>query len=463
MFRRKRQLMDRIEKRYDLTKGKPWKILLYFALPIFLGTLFQSVYTVTDAVVIGRFAGKEALAAIESVYTLTKLPINFFTGLASGATLILSHYYGAGRESEVSGVSHTAIVFAFFGGLLLSLIACLASPYFIRMIQVPARIARAAQWYILIYFSGMAVSMVYNIGSGILRAVGDSKTPFWILVVSNIVNILLDLVFVGGLNLGVTGAAIATVCSQLLSALMVFGVLTRVSYPCKIYTSKLRIHREHLERIFRIGLPIGIQSTLYPIANTIVQTSINTFGVDSIAAWAISGKLDFLVWSVSDALCIAVSTFVAQNVGANRIQRAKSGVVAGIAMDTIAIGFIGGILYLFSDLFAGLLVRDAKVIALTSQIIRFLAPLYIVYILCDILPGAIRGTGNTIVPMIITLIGTCLTRVLWILYIVPKHRSLMTVLSCYPVSWGLTSVVFLILAVRIFSKLDREKSSENRI
>lgn len=449
--------MEIISKKYNLTEGIVWKIMLQFAMPIFLGTLFQSLYTTADAIIIGKFAGKGALAAIESVYTLTKLPINFFTGLASGATIIISQYYGAKKNKEVSNASHNAILFAFIGGGILSIIGCIISPIAIKIIHVPNEILNDAQWYIIIYFAGMSVSMLYNVGSGILRALGNSKLPFYFLIVANLLNIILDLVFVVFFHLGVVGVAIATVLSECLSAILVILSLTRTNLSCKIYLKKLRFYKIHILEIFKLGLPIGIQSLLYPLSNTIVQTSINMFGVNSIAAWAVCGKLDFLIWSISDAFCISVSTFVAQNYGAQKYQRTKKGVRVGLIMSIILIGIISFILYFWSNFFAKFLVNDKEVIEITSQIMHFIAPLYIVYVFCDILPGAIRGIGDTFRPMLITLLGTCISRVLWIFLVVSLHPTLITVLACYPVSWGITAFTFIIFYIYSFSKLELSK------
>ena len=325
--------MDISLKNNDLTEGKIWKVMLNFVLPIFLGTLFQSLYTTIDAIIIGRFAGKDAFAAIESVLSFQRLPVSFFIGLSSGATIIISQYFGAKKKEEVSKASHTAILFAIVGGLLLSVLSCILSPFFIKLIKVPNEIFYQAQIYTIICFSGIVFSMVYNIGSGILRALGDSKTPFYILILSNILNITFDLILVIAFKLGVIGVGFAT-----------------LKLDCKIYINRIRFYKKYLKEIFRLGLPIGIQSIIYPIANTTIQSNINIFGVSSIAAWAVCGKLDFLIWAVSEAFSIAISTFVAQNYGAKKHQRARIGIVVALFMAMIAIFIISFILYISSNI-----------------------------------------------------------------------------------------------------------------
>lgn len=448
-----------VSKKYNLTEGTVWKIMLQFALPIFLGTFFQSLYTTADAIIIGKFAGKEALAAIESVATLTKLPINFFTGLASGATIIISQYYGADKNREVSDASHNAILFAFVGGIAFTIIGCILSPFAIEIIRVPEEIVKDAQLYVLIYFSGIVVTMLYNVGSGILRALGDSKTPFYFLIVANIFNVILDFIFVAFLKLDVAGAAIATVLSQTISAILIIISLTKTELHCRIRFKKLRFYKKHLLEIFKLGLPIGTHSALYPISNTIVQSSINSIGVDSIAAWAVCGKLNFLVWAISDAFCVAASTFVAQNYGAQKYDRAKKGVRAGLIMALSSIAVVSFTLYFFSGFFAKFIIDDENVISITSQIMHFIAPLYLIYVVYDVLIGAIRGIGDTFGPMIITFLGTCVSRILWIAFVVPNNHTLMKVLACYPVSWVITAIIFVTYYIKSFSNLGREVRS----
>ena len=439
--------MDISLKNNNLTEGKIWKVMLKFVLPIFLGTLFQSLYTTIDAIIIGRFAGKDAFAAIESVLNFQRLPITFFVGLSSGATIIISQYFGAKRKEDISKASHTAILFAIVGGLLLSVLSCILSPFFIRLIKVPEEIFYQAQIYTIICFSGIVASMIYNIGSGILRALGDSKTPFYILIVSNILNIILDLILVVVFNLGVIGVGMATLIAQIASAILIFIILLRTKLDCKIYINKIRFYKKYLKEIFRLGLPIGVQSVLYPISNTIIQSSINTFGVNSIAAWAISGKLDFLIWTVSDAFSVAISTFVAQNYGAKKHQRARDGIKIALSMSMVAIFVISFILYFYNKPLAYFLIKDKNIVDLTSEVIHLIAPLYFMYVVGDVLSGAIKGTGNTLHPMVINIFGICICRILWIFLIVPLNPTFFMVLYGFIVSWIITALMYIVYVI----------------
>ena len=435
--------MSTSTKNINLTEGKIWKVMLKFILPIFLGTLFQSLYNTIDAIIVGRFAGKETLAAIESVLNFHRLPVSFFVGLSSGATIIISQYFGANKKEDVSKASHTAMLFAMLGGLLLSIISCTVSPFFVKLIKVPEEILYQAQIYTIICFSGIVAAMIYNIGSGILRALGDSRTPFYILIVSNILNIALDLILVKVFKLGVIGVGVATLISEIVSAILIFIILIKTNLDCKIYIKEIRFYKKYIKEIFRLGLPIAVQSVLYPISNTIIQSSINIFGVNSIAAWAVSGKLDFLIWTISDAFSITVSTFVAQNYGAEKHQRARDGIKAALLMVMVVIFIISFILYFYSQPLSYFLISDKDIVNLTSKILKLIAPLYFIYVIGDVLSGAIRGIGDTFNPMIINIFGICIIRLLWIFFIVPLNPTFFMVLYSFIVSWIITTIMYI--------------------
>ena len=439
--------MSTSTKNINLTEGKIWKVMLKFILPIFLGTLFQSLYNTIDAIIVGRFAGKETLAAIESVLNFHRLPVSFFVGLSSGATIIISQYFGANKKEDVSKASHTAMLFAMLGGLLLSIISCTVSPFFVKLIKVQEEILYQAQIYTIICFSGIVAAMIYNIGSGILRALGDSRTPFYILIVSNILNIVLDLILVIVFKLGVVGVGMATLISEIVSAILVFIILINTNLDCRIYINKIHFYKKYIKEIFRLGLPIGVQSVLYPISNTIIQSSINIFGVNSIAAWAVSGKLDFLIWTISDAFSITVSTFVAQNYGAEKHQRARDGIKAALLMVMVVIFIISFILYFYSQPLSYFLISDKDIVNLTSKILKLIAPLYFIYVIGDVLSGAIRGIGDTFNPMIINIFGICVCRILWVFFVVPLNPTFFMVLCGFIVSWIITTLMYTVYVI----------------
>lgn len=444
--------MQESSQSFELINGMVWKVLIKFAFPIFLSTIFQALYTMTDAFIIGQFAGTDMLAAIDSVYNVIKFPLNFFTGLSSGATIIVSQYYGAKDLDKVSEVSHNAVLFSLCGGLLISVLGVFLSSFFIDLLNVPKNIAYSSNLYLVIYFTGMIFSLFYNMGAGIIRALGNSKIPFYLLIVSNVINIVLDLIFIKMFQMGVSGAALATIISQFVCAILIFFILLKTTLPCKIRIIKIHFQGKYIKEIFKLGIPIGMQFVLFPISNMVVQSSINSFGVDSIAAWAVCGKLDFLIWSVLEALSVAVSVFIAQNYGAGKYKRVKRGVNFGILTGVVIIGSISFILYFHSIFLASLLIKKQSAILIVGSIMNFIAPFYVMAVFFEILSSAIRGMGESVRPMIITLITTCFFRIFWIMFIVPLKSSLFLTLSCYPLSWFIASISFIVCYLLILRK-----------
>ncbi len=438
----------RKEKRrnIDLTRGTIWRLILVYCLPILAGNLFQQLYTTVDAIILGQFAGKTGLAAIDSVYSLLKLPVNFFIGLSTGVTILISQYFGAKDEKSLSRTVHTGIGFAAAGGILLSAAGAAFAPQCLNAMQVPEEILGLVLAYVRIYFGGLFLNLLFNIGSGILRAVGDSKTPFYVLVIAGAANIILDLVFVALLKMNAAGAALATVLSQGLSAALIIRALARTEAAYRFDFTRLSFDRTVLKNIFRLGLPIGFQSALFPVANMMVQSSINRTGTDNIAAWALCGKLDFVIWLAADSLTAAVSTFVAQNYGSKDYSRCRSGVRIGTAMTAGIVILFSAVLYLWSEPLGRLFINtnDGNIAETAGGIMQFIAPAYFLYVFGESLSGAIRGTGKSFIPMLITLLTTCVPRILWIVLAVPHSEDIIRILGCYPVSWAVTAAVFII-------------------
>lgn len=431
------------EKKLDLTTGVIWKQLVLFALPILATSLFQQLYTTVDAIIVGQYCGKTGLAAIDSVGNLLKLPVNLLVGTSSGAAIIISQQIGGNKAQEVEASTHTAIAFAIAGGIILSLTGVLSSPFLLELVDIPEDIYTETLFYIQIYYGGLAASMLFNIEAGILRANGDSKTPFYILLISGAVNIVLDFIFISILSWGVAGAAFATVLSQLCSALMALYILSATTSICKISIKKIRFHNSSLKQIIFLGLPVGLQQSLYPVANIMIQTSINGTGTDNIAAWALCGKLDFLIWLCVDALSVSVATFIAQNYGAMKYNRVRKGVGVGISMAAGITISLSAILFFWSEPIGKLFInaKDYDIIPLTGELMRFLAPFYFTYVFGEIFASTIRGCGDTFRPMLLTLLGTCVTRILWILFVVPIYNNIKVTISSYIVSWILTSLL----------------------
>ena len=432
------------QRKSELTEGVIWKTLLVFTLPILAGNFFQHLYTTADAVIIGRFTGKEGLAAIDSVFRLLKLPVNLFSGLSAGSSILISQLYGAKKYGELSKTIHTALMLTLITGALLSVTGVLLSPALLVMMDVPADIFDATLLYVRIYFGGMLISLFYNIAAGILRAMGNAKTPFYALTVSSGINIVLDILFVGVFKWGIGGAAFATVLAQLCSAVILVVTLSKKSSLCPLHIPKLKVYGIAAAAIAKLGIPIGLQSILFPIANMIIQARINSTGTEHIAAWALCGKLDFLIWISLEAMTTAVSTFVAQNYGAKKYDRVNTGIRIGLLMGVIVIGILSAILYFWSVplgmLFIG--AEDYGVLTTMERLMHLIAPFYTIFIFAEIFSAAMYGIGETLKPMIITLLGICMFRVLWIWFIIPQNPSIEVIVWAFPASWILSTGVF---------------------
>lgn len=411
-----------------ITEGVIWKQLLIFFFPILFGTFFQQLYNTVDAVIVGRFVGKEALAAVGgSTGTLINLLVGFFVGLSSGATVIISQFYGGGREKRVSEAVHTAIAFSLACGVGLMVIGIAASPIALRAMGTPDDIMQYSLSYIRIYFLGIIPNLVYNMGAGILRAIGDSKRPLYYLMASCFTNIVLDLVLVVWLRLDVRGAAIATIVSQLVSAVLVVLQLLRTKDSYRLVIRKIRLNLFMVMRIVRIGLPAGLQSVMYSASNIIIQSSVNSLGTDTVAAWTAYSKIDSVYWMIISALGISITTFVGQNYGAGKLDRVKRGIYVCLGLSFLITAILSVTLYLGGGYIYLMFTADAAVIAKGMEILHFLVPAFATYVCIEVLSGALRGTGDSWIPMIMTAVGVCALRVLWILVAVPLKPDILTV------------------------------------
>lgn len=445
------------KKELDLTKGTIWKTLIIFTLPILTGNFFQHLYAAADAVIVGKFTGKEGLAAIDSVSSLLKLPISLFSGLSAGATIIISQLFGAKKSNELFAAIHTSIGLTLIAGICLSIIGVLISPLLLFMMGVPDDIFQMTLTYVRVYFAGMGVSLFYNIGSGILRAMGNSKTPFYALIVASLLNVVLDLIFIAVFNWGIGGAAAATVISQLISAAIILFALTDKDSYCPLHLSKIKIERLSAITIARLGLPIGIQSAFFPIANMIIQATVNGTGTANIAAWALCGKLDLLIWILLEAMTTSVATFVAQNYGAKKYERITAVVRAGLIMSAAMVGSICVILYFWNVPLGKLFInsKDYGILTISEKLMHILIPFYVVFIFTEVFSAAINATGETFTPMLITLLGVCASRLVWIFFFVPLNPVIEMIVLAFPISWTLTSIIFTIYYFIYKKKLPR--------
>ncbi len=428
-----------------ITEGVIWKQLLKFFFPILFGTFFQQLYNTVDTVIVGNFLGKEALAAVGGgTSTVINLLIGFFTGLASGATVVISQYFGAKDGLNVHKAIHDAVALSLWGGLLISIAGYVTAEPLLRLIDTPEDIMPLALSYTHIYFAGGIFIVMYNIGAGIFRAFGDSKSPLYFLIAGCLLNIVLDLLFVGPLKMGVDGAAYATVLSQVFSLILVTISLRRKTDSCKLIYKDIKFDKLMLKKTLYIGFPAGLQSVLYTVSNLIIQANINRFGTDTAAAWAAYGKLDCFFWMILQAFGIAITTFVGQNYGAGQTERAKKGVRTCLYMCFGSTFVIEAIYLIFSRYGFMLFVTDEEVINIGVEILNCIVPFYFTYIFIEILSGAIRGTGKSLVPTLITVFGICGLRVIWLAIIPKLFSSINSVMICYPVTWIVTSLAFFI-------------------
>lgn len=429
----------------QITEGVIWKQLLFFFFPILLGTLFQQLYNTADTVVVGRFVGTQALAAVGgSTGQIVNLVVNFFVGLASGATVIVARYYGARDRIKLNNALHTAIALSIVGGIVTGIAGILLTPSLLKMMNTPADVIEGSTMYLRIYFAGIIFVFVYNIGSGILRAVGDSKRPLYFLIVCCFLNIFLDILFVVYLKLGVKGAAFATVISQAVSALLVILSLTKSVDIYRLRPNKIRFYKSLLIAIITIGLPAGLQSVMYGISNIIIQISLNSLGTETVAAHTAFAKIDAIYWMISGAFSVSIITFIGQNYGARKFDRMKKSIKVCLLMDLIASLLLTTVMLLAGPYLLRLFTSDQEVIEIGMQIIHIIAPSYALFIFIEILSSSLRGMGNVVVPMLMTCGGVCVLRILWIFIFVRTHLSVTTILMSYPISWGFTAVLFII-------------------
>lgn len=431
-----------------ITEGVIWKQLLRFFFPILIGTLFQQLYNTVDALVIGQFVGKDALAAVGTTGTLVNLLVNFFVGIASGATVIISQYFGAGDAKNVSKAVHTSIAFAIVSGLLVTVVGLVTAAPSLRILQVPQEIFGEALLYLQIYYFGMLASMIYNIGTGILRAIGDSRSPLYILIVSCLLNIVLDLLLVVVIPWGVAGAAIATVLSQVLSAVLIMVRLMRAREAYRVRLRLIRFHKSILGALLKIGMPTGLQSVMYSLSNLMVQSTVNAFGTDTIAAWTIFGKIDAVIWMVVGSFGIAVTTFSGQNYGARKYDRIKKGTRICLLICVFSVICVSLLLFAFAGPLFSFFTSDSGVIAIGRQMMNIMVPFYFIYAFIEIYSGTIRGVGEVMQSTIITFGGICMLRIAWLIFFVPFHRNIDALVINYPLTWAITAIAFIIYYLR---------------
>lgn len=435
----------------QITNGIIWKEMLKFVVPIAAGTLFQQLYNTFDAIIVGRFVGKAALASVGgSPAVVTNMLINFFTGLTAGAAVVVSQQYGAKEEKKLQISLHTAYLFSILLGIGVTIVGWFVAPALLRFMKTPKGLMSDSVTYLRVYLLGMVAILTYNMGAAIIRAIGDSKRPLYFLGATSVLNVGLDLLLIVVLKMGIIGAAVATVVSQYFCAILVIYSL-RFSYESmKLRLSELRIHGATLLEELRIGLPGAMQFCVFAVTNMLLQIAWNNLGTNTIAAFAIFGKVDMIFWAVNTAFGVAVTTFVGQNYGAKKMDRVFRSVRVGMGLScAIGITILGGLIVFCAPIYR-LFTSDQEVIRVGCQMMNILAPCYTLGIFVEIITGALRGFGDVLFPTSLTIGGTLLVRLPWILFVTPKFRNVATISISYPLSW--VPHVFLLFPYYLYRK-----------
>ena len=429
----------------QITEGIIWRQLLLFFFPIVFGTFFQQLYNTIDTVIVGQFVGKAALASVGGSATqLINLVVGFFTGLSSGASVVIAQFFGAKDERSVKESLHTAYAFSILGSIVISALGIGLAPQLLRWMNTPEELLADSTLYLRIYFAGILFVFIFNVGSSILRAVGDSKNPLYYLIACCFINIFLDLLFVIVFHLGVAGVAYATFLSQAISALLVTHKLMTSHSILTLKIRDIRLHKNVLKSQLWIGLPAGFQSVMYSISNVIIQAALNRFGTDTVAAWSAYGKLDAIFWMASGAIGISITTFVGQNYGARKYDRVHKSVRICLGIDSIISVILIVFLMLFRVPLFRLFTQDPSVIRIGSDMLALITPCYIFFVFIEVLAGALRGMGDVMIPTLITLLGVCVLRLIWIAVVLQISPTVNAIIYSYPVTWIATAVLFII-------------------
>ena len=426
----------------DMTEGSIIRHLITFAFPLLIGNIFQQLYNTVDTWVVGNYVSNEAFSAVGTVGPIITMLIGFFLGLSSGAGVVISQYYGAKKYDKVQDTVHTAILMTIILAVIFTFLGIAMAPFMIRFMKTPESVIPESTAYLTIYFSGVIGLMLYNIGSGILRAVGDSQRPFYFLVVSAVLNTVLDLVFVLAFDMGVEGVALATVLAQCTSAVLVMITLMRSDSCIHLSWKKLKIHWDMMKKIIRVGIPAAIQMAITSFSNVFVQSYINFFGADCMSGWTAYGKIDQLLFLPMQSLALASTTFVGQNLGQNLVERAKKGIAISFGLSVISTIIVMIPVLIFSGSLVAFFNDKPEVIEYGTLFLHWITPFYVLCCVNQVYSGALRGAGNSRAPMVIMLVSFVGFRQLY-LFVVANFISntVLPIAMGYPAGWLLCSAL----------------------
>ncbi len=432
----------------NLTEGSVYQKIIFFALPILVGQIFQQLYNTFDSLIVGRFLGDQALAAVSSSGSLIFMMVGFFQGVAMGAGVIIAKEFGAKNEKSMRLAMHTDVAFGLAAGVILTVLGVVFSPIILRWMNTPGDVLPQSVSYFRVYFCGSIFSILYNIFVGILQAVGDSRHPLYYLILSSMINVVLDLILVGGLGLGVWAAALATVAAQAISAALCLIQLLRAEESCRLVLREIGFHMESLKSIVRFGLPSGVQNSVIALANIVVQSNINSFGQYAMAGCGAYFKVEGFAFLPITCFAQGLSTFVGQNLGAKRYDRVKKGVRFGILCSVSLAELIGVCFWFMAPVLIGLFSSSPEVIAFGVRQARVEALFYCMLALAHCVAGIMRGAGKATVPMFIMLGFWCVLRVTYITAALHFYPQIEVVFSAYPLTWCTSCVAFLIYFFR---------------
>lgn len=426
----------------DMTEGKTLGLLVNFAVPLLIGNLFQQLYNMVDTWVVGRFVSNEAFSAVGTVGPIINMLIGFFMGLSSGAGVVISQYYGAKKHEMVSKAVHTSIIMTVFLAVIFTALGVFLVPYMLDLMNTPDTVVPEAREYLTIYFLGIGGLMIYNIGAGILRAVGDSTRPFLFLIISAVINTVLDLLFVIVFKMGVAGVAYATVIAQAVSAVLVLITLFFSKGCVRLYLAGFKFHLATFLKIVKVGIPAAIQMAITAFSNVFVQSYINYFGPDCMSGWTAYSKIDQILLLPMQSISLASTTFVGQNLGKNQVARAKQGVKISLLVSIVSTVALMIPMMVFAPQFVSFFNDKREVVEYGALLLRLISPFYVLCCFNQIFAGALRGSGNTRAPMIIMLSSFVLFRQLY-LYVVANYVSntIIPIALSYPAGWLLASLL----------------------
>lgn len=431
------------EEKMSMTEGTVWKIIVKFAIPLMLGNLFQQLYNAVDSLVVGNFCGNEALAAVSSATSMQHMLIGLFQGTFIGASVIISRRYGAKDKEGVDEAIHTIIVFALAMGVILTILGVSFTPTILRWMNTPENVMPNSVTYFRIYCMGLLGMVLYNTSNGIFNALGDSRHPLYYLIISSVTNVVLDLLFVGVFGMGVAGAALATTIGQFLSAMLGFAHLMSGHFIVHIKLSKLHVNFRILKQVLTLGLPSGIQNSVNSMANLVVQANINAFGDLAMGGCGSYSKVQGFVFVPVMSIALALTTYVGQNMGANRPDRVKTGIKQGMMISVVMAEIFGIVVFIFAPQLVGMFSQDPAVVAFGVQQARTEALFFFLLATTHACAGTLRGAGKTIIPMAVTLGAWCALRVAYIEGLVRVIPDIRVVFSAYPVTWLVSSVLLL--------------------